>query len=165
MYVPRLNRRVTILTRTEVESTSDMGITRLLQNSKPVYAAVVGVDSIEFTNSVNNGYEYTHKIYVRYLDYLSINHVIVHQSKLPDGSTRTDLYKILRYSIVDGIYFYTELECVLEKPTWASGTSFVDTTTFDAGDTSFNDGTSFTADPVLLDYGTTVFDEVSASDE
>lgn len=57
----------------------------------------------------------THRIWIRWLDWVDTNHVIIRRTKRPDGTTRSELFRIRRYSEYEGRKRFLEIEAEQEE--------------------------------------------------
>jgi hypothetical protein len=59
----------------------------------------------------------SHRIFMRWVGFLDQSNAILRDTRLPDGSSRTEVFRVRRVREVNGRKRFTELECDLEKTT------------------------------------------------
>jgi len=57
----------------------------------------------------------THRIVIRWLDWIDTTHVILRNTTRPNGSVRSEIFRIRRMKEIDGRQRFLELECEQES--------------------------------------------------
>jgi head-tail adaptor len=93
------------------------GITETLVNIMSVRAAVEPVGALTFYSGVQVDTPITHRITIRWLDWLTTTHVILRNTNRPDGSVRAEVFRVHRVLEIDGRKRFCLLECEAESRT------------------------------------------------
>lgn len=105
---------VTIAKRTNVAVTGggmNDGLTDIIQ----VRADIKPVGPMTFYGAAQVDTPVTHKVTLRWLDWLSTTHVIIRDSIREDKTTRREVFRIRRVMEIDGRRRFCSVECELEK--------------------------------------------------
>lgn len=105
---------VTIGLRTQVPAATG-GMTESLDEIIKVRADVQPVGPMTFYGSAQVDTPVTHKVTIRWLDWVSALHVIIRDSLRQDGSTRREVFRIRRMMEIDGRKRFLLLEVEEEK--------------------------------------------------
>jgi head-tail adaptor len=105
---------VTIALRTQFP-TAGGGMTEGLSNIISVRADVQPVGPMTFYGSAQVDTPVTHKITIRWLDWIGTTHVVIRDSKRADGTTRREVFRVRRVMEIDGRKRFLLLECEEEK--------------------------------------------------
>jgi head-tail adaptor len=80
-----------------------------------VRADVQPVGPMTFYGSAQVDTPVTHKVTVRWLDWLDATHVIIRDTARPDRTIRREVFRIRRVMELDGRKRFALMECELEK--------------------------------------------------
>ena len=105
---------VTIAKRTQSPGTTG-GMVESLTDIITVRADVQPVGPMTFYAAAQVDTPVTHKITVRWLDWLDTNHILYRDTVRQDTTTRREVFRIRRVMEVDGRKRFALLECELEK--------------------------------------------------
>ena len=105
---------VTIAQRNQAPSTLG-GIVETLDNIMSVRAAVEPTGALTFYSGVQVDTPVTHRITIRWLDWIGTNHVILRNTNRPDGSVRKEIFRVRRVMEIDGRKRFALLECEQES--------------------------------------------------
>lgn len=108
---------VTIAQRVQTASTTTTGITEGYTAIAYVRADIQPIGAMTFYAGEQVDTPVTHRVRLRWLDWLDTTYVLQRQMHRLDGSVRTELFRIRRVKEVDGRRRFIELECELEKRT------------------------------------------------
>ena len=100
--------------RTQVPATTG-GMTESLTEIIKVRADVQPVGPMTFYGSAQVDTPVTHKVTLRWLDWLSTLHVIIRDTLRQDGTTRREVFRIRRLMEIDGRKRFCLLEVEEEK--------------------------------------------------
>lgn len=104
---------VVIAQRTQAPSTAG-GITEALTDVMDVYADIHPTGALTFYSGVQVDTPITHRITIRWLDWIDTTHVIFRRTTRPDGSVRQETFRIRRIMEIDGRKRFCSLECEQE---------------------------------------------------
>jgi hypothetical protein len=93
------------------------GITETPIDQRPVRADIQPLGPMVFYGSVNADPDkpVTHRIIMRWTDYVDYTHAIERVTSRPDGSQRTETYRVRRMYELDGRKRFCIFECQLEQ--------------------------------------------------
>ena len=80
-----------------------------------VQADIQPVGPMTFYGAAQVDTPVTHKVRIRWLDWIDTTHVIIRDTIRPDQTTRREVFRIRRTMEVDGRQRFLEMECELEK--------------------------------------------------
>lgn len=107
---------VTIAQRSQSAATTG-GIQEAFTNVVTVRADVIPVGAMTFYGSAQVDTPVTHRIRIRWLDWLDTTHVIIRDTLRQDGTTRREIFRIRRIKEIDGRKRFLECEVEEEKRT------------------------------------------------
>jgi hypothetical protein len=110
--IGNLSWPVTIAARLQAAADGG-GITETLTELVHVRADIQAVGALTFYSGVQVDTPITHRVRIRWMDWLDTTHVLIRQRRQPDGAIRTDTFRIRRVK-EDGVR-WLDLECELEK--------------------------------------------------
>jgi hypothetical protein len=112
--VGRLRWPVQLLTREQAAAVGT-GITETASGIT-VHADVQALGPILFYGAVtaNDDKAPTHRIVVRWVDYVDMTHAVTRTTNRPDGSQRIEVFRVRRSYEVEGRKRFVCLECQLE---------------------------------------------------
>jgi len=92
------------------------GITESLTSLAEVWADIQPVGALTFYSGVQVDTPITHKVRLRWMDWIGTTHVIIRELRRPDGSVRTEIFRVRRVK-EDGEFplRWIDLEVELEK--------------------------------------------------
>ena len=93
------------------------GIQENLQHVMRVNASIKPVGPMTFYGAAQVDTPVTHKIAMRWLDWIDTRHVIIRETLRLDGTTRREIFRIRRVMESDGRKRFIEMECEQEKRT------------------------------------------------
>ena len=105
---------VTIAKRDQIPATTG-GMQDSLTHILTVRADVQPVGPMTFYGAAQVDTPVTHKIRIRWLDWLDATHIIFRDTIRQDGTTRREIFRIRRLCEIDGRQRFLEIECDLEK--------------------------------------------------
>jgi head-tail adaptor len=105
---------VVVATREQGADPNSAGILETIADAQTVRANVEPVGPMTFYGAVQVDTPVTHRITLRWLDYLSTNCVIFRTTTLPDGSKRLERFRVRRVIEIDGRKRFVRCECELE---------------------------------------------------
>ena len=108
-----LRWRVAVCSRPQAQS-GTTGIAETLVTIATVWADVQPIGALTFWSAQQTDTPVTHRIRMRWLDYLDNTHVITRASTRPDGSTRTEVFRVRRIKELGGRKRFVEIEAELE---------------------------------------------------
>jgi head-tail adaptor len=113
--IGRLRWPITIATRLQAPTAGGTGITETLQTVANVRAEIEAIGALTFFAAEQADRPVTHRIRMRWQDCLDITHVITRSTTRPDGSTRTETFRIRRIKELGGRKRFVEIEAELER--------------------------------------------------
>lgn len=114
--VGTLRWQVQICTRVQAPAPGGTGIVETLSVVAIVHADIQPIGALAFWGSTQVDTPVTHRIVIRWQDYLDNTLVIVRQATRPDaGSTRTETFRIRRVKEIGGRKRFVEIEAELER--------------------------------------------------
>ncbi|NPD67295.1 hypothetical protein HN018_06870 [Lichenicola cladoniae] len=118
--IGRLRWRVLLATREQyAQMNGGAGIDEVLEDLQPVQADVQPVGAMTFWGLAGEQVDgpITHRIFIRWVDYLDNKQVVIRRSKRRDGTARTELFRVRRVREITGRKRFVILEVELEKAT------------------------------------------------
>lgn len=115
--IGQLQWPVTIYRRDQAPSVSGTGITETLVEIATVRADIQPVGALTYYAGAQVETPITHRIFIRFLDYLDTTHVIKRVSIRQDGETRTEVFRIRRMKWFAGDNRFLDIEAELENET------------------------------------------------
>ena len=115
--IGRLRWPVTLASR-EQAANAQGGITETLTGSVTVYADIQAVGALTFW--ATGAYEQTdtpitHRIFMRWHDYLDQTKAVIRETARPDGTTRTEVFRVRRIKELGGRKRFVVIEAQLEQ--------------------------------------------------
>jgi head-tail adaptor len=105
---------VTIAKRTQSPGTTG-GMIEALSDIITVRADVQPVGPMVFYGAAQTDTPITHKISIRWLDFIDTTHVLYRDVIRQDRTTRREVFRIRRMMEVDGRQRFLSLECEMER--------------------------------------------------
>jgi head-tail adaptor len=112
--IGRLRWPVYIATRQQVPDPASPGFVESLANTTLVHANVQPMGPMTFYAGMQVDTPVTHKIFVRWLDWLDTTCIIYRQTLRPDRSTRIEIFRIRRVMELEGRKRFLRLDCEQE---------------------------------------------------
>ena len=97
-----------------------VGIFEDLVEIETVRAEVVPINASTFYGAEAVDTPVSHRITVRWLGYLDDTNVVVRDTKLPDGETRHEVFRVRRVKELNGRKRFTSIDAELERVTLGS---------------------------------------------
>lgn len=95
------------------------GIHEAWEPMATVWADVQSVGALTFWSGQQVDTPVTHRIVLRWLDYLSNDHAIIRETDTGGGQRRQEVFRIRRIKEINGRKRFAEIEAELEKAEWA----------------------------------------------
>ncbi len=76
------------------------------------------IGPVTFWSGVQVDAPITHRITLRFLDYLDNRHVLIRNTAVPDGPPRQEIYRVRRVMDRDGRKRFSVIEAELEGASW-----------------------------------------------
>lgn len=114
MSVGRLRWPVTLATRTQTADPSGPGVVEVPTAPVVVWADIQPVGAVTFWNGQETDSPVTHRVFLRWHDYLDNTHAIYRTTKRPDGSERREVFRVRRVKEIGGRKRFALVECELE---------------------------------------------------
>lgn len=106
---------VLIARRRQDFDTADTGITETWVGLQQVRANIEPIGALTFYGSEQIDTPVTHRITLRWLDYLDNSHAVLRITRLPSGSPRQEVFRIRRVKELNGRKRFCSLDCELEQ--------------------------------------------------
>jgi len=110
-----LRWQVTIAMREQVADPDGAGFVETITLAQTVRADVQPIGAMTFYAAEQVDTPVTHRIVMRWLDWVDASHVILRTTKRPDGSDMTERFRVRRVMPVDGRQRFLRLDCELER--------------------------------------------------
>jgi SPP1 family predicted phage head-tail adaptor len=108
---------VTIATREQEPDPDSPGIIERLAKLQSVRADVQPIGTMTFYAAEQVDTPLTHKIVIRWLDWVDTTHVVFRVTKRPDGSDMIERFRVRRVMPIDGRQRFLRMDCELEQRT------------------------------------------------
>ena len=112
-----LRWRVTIATREQEPDPDSPGIVERLAKLQTVRADIQPIGTMTFYAAEQVDTPLTHKIVIRWLDWVDTTHVVFRVTKRPDGSDMVERFRVRRVMPIDGRQRFLRRDCELEQRT------------------------------------------------
>ena len=112
-----LRWRVTIATREQEPDPDSPGIVERLAKLQTVRADIQPIGTMTFYAAEQVDTPLTHKIVIRWLDWVDTTHVVFRVTKRPDGSDMVERFRVRRVMPIDGRQRFLRMDCELEQRT------------------------------------------------
>lgn len=106
-----------IARRDQVPDPDSTGVLEPLAAGTLVHANIEPARPVTFYAAAQTDRQFTHMIYVRFLDWLDTSYVIVRDMRRTDGSVRREVFRIRRTLEVNGRVVHLQIEAELEQRT------------------------------------------------
>ncbi len=110
---------IVIARRRQTPDPAGAGIVEILEHIQPWRADVQSVGALTFWGAAGGDEQIdtpvTHRIRMRWLNYLDNTLVILRQTKLLDKTVRMEIFRIRRIKELNGRKRFVEIECELER--------------------------------------------------
>ena len=112
-----LRWRVTIATREQEPDPDSPGIVERLAKLQTVRADIQPIGTMTFYAAEQVDTPLTHKIVIRWLDWVDTTHIVFRVTKRPDGSDMIERFRVRRVMPIDGRQRFLRMDCELEQRT------------------------------------------------
>lgn len=110
-----LRWRVTIATREQYPDPDSPGIVERLADEQTVRADIQPIGAMTFYAAEQVDTPVTHRIVIRWLDWVDTTHVVFRVTKRPDGSAMIERFLVRRVMPIDGRQRFLRMDCELEQ--------------------------------------------------
>ena len=107
----QLRKRITLIYRT-LDEDDHTGLDSQ-DREESVWAEVKPLGTMAFLHGRQTGHDATHRIVIRWRDYLDTNTLIRHETLRPDQTVRVDQFRVVRFAELAGEKAYAVIEAVL----------------------------------------------------
>ena len=112
-----LRWRVVLATREQAMDPSSSGILETIADKQTVRADVQPIGPLTFYAAEQVETPVTHKIIIRWLDWVDTTCVVFRVTKRPDESDMIERFRVRRVLPIDGRQSFLRMDCELEKRT------------------------------------------------
>jgi head-tail adaptor len=112
-----LRWQVVIATREQAADPDSAGILETIARTQTVRADVQPIGPMTFYAAEQVDTPVTHRIVIRWLDWIDTTHVIFRTTKRPDQSDMIERFRVRRVMSIDGRQRFLRMECELEQRT------------------------------------------------
>jgi SPP1 family predicted phage head-tail adaptor len=112
-----LRWRVVLATREQAMDPSSSGILETIADKQTVRADVQPIGPLTFYAAEQVETPVTHKIIIRWLDWVDTTCVVFRVTKRPDESDMIERFRVRRVLPIDGRQRFLRMDCELEKRT------------------------------------------------
>ena len=112
-----LRWQVSIATREQYPDPDSPGIVERLADEQTVWADIQPIGAMIFYAAEQVDTPLTHRIVIRWLDWVDATHVVFRVTKRPDGSTMIERFRVRRVMPLDGRQRFLRMDCELEQRT------------------------------------------------
>jgi head-tail adaptor len=113
--IGRLRWRVTLVSRDQVAQVTGTGIDESLIGLAKIYADIQPIGALTFWGNEQTDGPFSHRIFLRWVDYLDQTFAIVRTSYRADGQGRTEIFRVRRIKELGGRKRFVLIEAELEK--------------------------------------------------
>ena len=110
-----LRWEVTIATREQAPDPDSPGILEWLADRQTVRADVQPIGALTFYAAEQVETPVTHRIVIRWLDWIDTTHVIFRVTRRPDQSNMVERFRVRRTMPIDGRQRFLRIDCELEQ--------------------------------------------------
>ena len=115
--IGRLRWPVTLASRVQTPDPAGPGVLETTTAPITVRADVQAVGALTFYGGEDTDAPFTHRIFMRWHDYLDQTKAVLRTTLRPDGTPRTEVFRVKRIKELGGRKRFVAVECVLEKVT------------------------------------------------
>ena len=112
-----LRWQVVIATREQYPDPDSPGIVERLADEQTVRADIQPIGAMTFYAAEQVDTPLTHRIVIRWLDWVDATHVVFRVTKRPDGSNMVERFRVRRVMPLDGRQRFLRMDCELEQRT------------------------------------------------
>ena len=112
-----LRWQVVIATREQYPDPDSPGIIERLADERTVRADIQPIGAMTFYAAEQVDTPLTHRIVIRWLDWVDATHVVFRVTKRPDGSAMIERFRVRRVMPLDGRQRFLRMDCELEQRT------------------------------------------------
>ena len=109
--------QVVIARRDQQPDLATAGIAETLVEAEPVWANIVPIGATTFWGTEATDTPVTHRIWLRWMDWIDNRYAVLRDLQRPDGTTRHEVFRVRRVAEDSGRKRYTMLEVELEQRT------------------------------------------------
>ena len=109
--------RVVIATREQFPDPNSPGLIEDIDKLQSVRADVQPIGALTFYAAEQVETPVTHRIIIRWLDWIDTTHVIFRMTKRPDRSSMIERFRVRRVLSIDGRQRFLRMDCELEQRT------------------------------------------------
>ena len=113
--IGQLRWPVTIARRAQDADPDSTGIVESWRDVLDVRADIQPIDAMTFYAGTQVDTPTTHRVIIRFLDWLDTTHAIIRRTYRPDNTVREELFRIRRVRELEGRKRFCELECEQER--------------------------------------------------
>ena len=113
--IGQLRWPVRIATRQQVADPNSAGILETITQILPVHADVQPIGALTFYAGVQVDTPVTHRITLRWLDFVDTTCVVFRITERADGTSRIERFRVRRLAEVNGRKRFIQLDCELEE--------------------------------------------------
>ena len=106
---------VAIATRVQSADPDSAGILELLAKTQRLRADVQPIGTMAFYAAEQVDTPVTHRIVIRWLDWVDNSCVVLRETKRPDRSTMIERFRVRRVMSIDGRQRFLRMDCELEQ--------------------------------------------------
>ena len=112
-----LRWQVVIATREQYPDPDSPGIVERLADEQTVRADIQPIGAMTFYAAEQVDTPLTHRIVIRWLDWVDATHVVFRVTKRPDASSMIERFRVRRVMPIDGRQRFLRMDCELEQRT------------------------------------------------
>ena len=112
-----LRWQVVIAARAQYPDPDSPGIIESLADEQTVRADIQPIGAMTFYAAEQVDTPLTHRIVIRWLDWVDATHVVFRVTKRPDGSNMIERFRVRRVMPLDGRQRFLRMDCELEQRT------------------------------------------------
>lgn len=112
-----LRWQIVIATREQYPDPDSPGIVERLADEQTVRADIKPIGAMTFYAAEQMDTPLTHRIVIRWLDWVDTTHVVFRVTKRPDQSTMIERFRVRRVMSIDGRQRFLRMDCELEQRT------------------------------------------------
>lgn len=120
LEIGRLRWLVTLASRVQTPDPGSAGVLETITGPVQVHADVQAVGALTFYGGEDTDAPFTHRIFMRWHEYLDQTKAVLRTTQPPDRMARTEIFRVKRIKELGGRKRFVLIECVLEKVTTAS---------------------------------------------
>jgi len=115
LEIGRLRWLVTLASRVQTPDPAGPGVLETTTAPVMVHADVQAVGALTFYGGEDTGAPFTHRIFMRWHDYLDQTKAVLRTTTRLDGTPRAEVFRVKQIKELGGRKRFVVVECVLEK--------------------------------------------------